>query len=625
MRSPFGAKKQIYFWERIAFRISLGFTLPILVSAWALTSTPRIYMDVAEVREHSDRVWNSIRSTNSQAILTLTKMRANAAAYQYDRSPELAQRLRGQDQDYFLDLENSRKNIEMMFSENVVPFDVSIGRSYAQLNELHKDFSRSLENLIRAVDTGNTAEFSSARREIERTWKESENQILRLQAQTDRAEGNLSARIQAEEIKLSRTLDFYLIAVLMFGIVAAIGVTLSITGPIRKVLYRIKDIATGDGDLTKRVYTRVGGEMRELTDWLNIFLEKTHGVVATISHASQTIHGTSNQVSSHTEKMTIAAAGINKSMMEQSMNIDECTNRIDHIDDLLQNSGESTRQAASLSKIAMDRALQGGASVHETLEAMEKIQDSAHKVEELLSSINDIASQTNLLAINAAIEATKAGDHGKGFAVVAEEVRKLAERARRLTGEVTGLVSESSGRVKAGVGLAKTAGVALDGIIKDVEAVVSLIQRIAAASAKQTESSTVVLEFMQKVSEAVRLNLQDMEGVTKASEYTVVEVSKLNILVGQLNEVVGQFRIGTEHIEHDPVRSFVSIDPEATKAMQPENTRSIKRPGELSLEAMLNPGSSSGIPSERPKADIRGLAPLPPGAAPSAEGDEDAA
>jgi methyl-accepting chemotaxis protein len=245
-------------------------------------------------------------------------------------------------------------------------------------------------------------------------------------------------------------------------------------------------------------------------------------------------------------------------MMEQSMNIDECTNSLSSIDNLIQSSGESTRQAPSLSKIAMDRALQGGASVHETIEAMEKIEESAKKIEELVSSINEIASQTNLLAINAAIEATKAGEHGKGFAVVAEEVRKLAERARKLTGEVTGLMGESSARVKAGVNLAKGAGVSLDGIIKDVEAVSSLIQRIAASASKQTESSTVVLEFMQKVSEAVRKNLNEMQDVTRAAEFTAIEVSKLDSLVNQLNQIVGQFRLEVDSTNHESIETMIA-------------------------------------------------------------------
>jgi methyl-accepting chemotaxis protein len=281
----------------------------------------------------------------------------------------------------------------------------------------------------------------------------------------------------------------------------------------------------------------------------------------------------------------------------------------------------------------MDRALQGGASVHETIEAMEKIEESARKVEELVSSINEIASQTNLLAINAAIEATKAGDHGKGFAVVAEEVRKLAERARKLTGEVTGLIGESSGRVKAGVGLARAAGISLDGIIKDVEAVVSLIQRIASASAKQTESSTVALDFMQKVAEAVRANLTEMEVVTKATESTSNEVLRLNSLVSQLNEVVGQFRLNPAAVavSQSDIEAALPADAEgsAESYVDPDPTPAsgTLAPGEPGLEPpMIPPGESPPpLPPAVRAVKPPGLPPLPPGANPTAGGEEDAA
>jgi methyl-accepting chemotaxis protein len=625
---------KIYFWERIAFRISMGFLLPVIVSAYALYSVSNLYAEVSESKERMQRTWNGIAVNDGKATLTITKMRMHALAYQYETSTEMAHQMEAEAKDFAIDLNSSRHALETLAGENGILLDTSTKKLYDDINKHYEDFSAAIGRILDATRRQNPGEIAINRQEMDRLAKDTETMIARLHAQNDRFESNLSAHLVDAEQRAGRTLTFYLIAVFFIGISAAALVTASITHPVKSVLLRIKDIANGDGDLTRRVTTRAGGEMTELANWLNVFLEKTHGIISTIANASSTVQGTTAEVGRIAEGMTVAASGISRNMMEQSMNIDECTSRVGSIDDLIQNAGESTRQAASLSKIAMDRALQGGASVHETIEAMEKIEETARKVEELVSSINEIASQTNLLAINAAIEATKAGDHGKGFAVVAEEVRKLAERARKLTSEVTGLVGESSGRVKAGVGLARAAGVSLDGIIKDVEAVVSLIQRIASASAKQTESSTVALEFMQKISEAVRQNLTEMEGVTKATENTANEVLRLNSLVGQLNEVVGQFRLDEAapapyYAEEPDVGEQEEVTPPMGTRLDDVSVNS-RIPGELSFEAMMNPQTRA--PGDRPPPfpssglrSVPGLPSLPPGANPAVEDDEEAA
>jgi methyl-accepting chemotaxis protein len=627
---------KIYFWERIAFRISMGFLLPVMVSAYALYSVSNLYAEVSESKERMQRTWNGIGVNDGKATLTITKMRMHALAYQYENSNEMARQMEAEAKDFAIDLNSSRHALETLAAENGILIDTSTKKLYDDINKHYEDFSAAIGRILDATRRQDAAGVANNRQEMDRLAKDTETMIARLHAQNDRLESTLSAHIVDAEQRAARTLTFYLIAVFFIGISAAALVTASITHPVKSVLMRIKDIANGDGDLTRRVTTRAGGEMTELANWLNVFLEKTHGIILTIANASSTVQGTTAEVGRIAEGMTVAASSINKNMMEQSMNIDECTSRVGSIDDLIQNAGESTRQAASLSKIAMDRALQGGASVHETIEAMEKIEETARKVEELVSSINEIASQTNLLAINAAIEATKAGDHGKGFAVVAEEVRKLAERARKLTSEVTGLVGESSGRVKAGVGLARAAGVSLDGIIKDVEAVVSLIQRIASASSKQTESSTVALEFMQKISEAVRLNLSEMEGVTKATENTANEVLRLNSLVGQLNEVVGQFRLNESSPAPYCSEEASAREEEEEEVTPPMGTRALadvsvnsRVPGELSFEAMMNPQTRA--PGDRPPPFpssarmVPGLPSLPPGANPAVEDDEEAA
>lgn len=546
-----GRKNGIFFWEKIAFRILVGFIFPIAVSAYALFSISGIYQELSESRDRFHRIWNSIHMSDTRALLILSKMQMNAQELQTAPTSQAISNIQREMQSFKSETTESRKILFRLTVEVDKEGEVEIqyNKFYSQLFEQQKRFNKNIEYLLEAAKEKRNSEVVSVNKELDKIAQEIEVTLGRMKASNELYEVKLLEKVAEKELESQRTLAFYLICVFVFGLVTAVVVTYSITLPIKQVLRRIQEIAIGDGDLTKRISTRSGGEMNELASWMNLFLDKTHTIISTISNASKVVSRTTEQVGLHTQKTSMATFAISKGMMEQSMNLDECTNSLDSIDDLIQSSGESTRQAASLSKIAMDRALQGGASVHETIEAMEKIEESSNKVEVLVSSINEIASQTNLLAINAAIEATKAGDHGKGFAVVAEEVRKLAERARKLTAEVTNLIGESSSRVKAGVILAKGAGVSLDGIIKDVEAVASLMQRIAASSSKQTESSALILEFMQKVSDSVRDNLKDMNGVTRATELTSMEVNKLDSLVGQLNQIVGQFRLEQTHVD----------------------------------------------------------------------------
>jgi methyl-accepting chemotaxis protein len=644
------AKTKIFFWERIAFRISAGFIFPVLVSAYALSSVTSLFAEVSASKEKMQRVWNSIHLNESKALLSLVKMRMNAQVATSESNLDVLKRLEMQPKEFHLEIENSRQSLAKLVSESQVPMEneirIRMEKNYEELRRLYGELDVQTKKLVESIRAQDAANALNYRKGIDKAAIASESLITRMRATTDTYEAQVTSKLEESEQYTNRTLFVYLIGILVFGLFASLLVTWSIIGPVNQLKARIKDIATGDGDLTKRVSLRGGGEMSELGLWLNIFLDKTHEIISTIANASSVVSRTTEQVGQHASSMTVAASGINKAMMEQSMNIDECTSRISNIDDLIQNSGESTRQAASLSKIAMDRALQGGASVHETVEAMEKIEESSRKVEELMSSINEIASQTNLLAINAAIEASKAGEHGKGFAVVAEEVRKLAERARKLTAEVSHLTGESSGRVKAGVGLARAAGVSLDGIIKDVEAVSSLILRIASAASKQTESSTVVLEFMQRTAESVRSNLTEIEGVNETTKLTTMEVAKLDALVGQLNLVVGQFRLDQDWSQSGaPPEQYSGPDSDGNSAPPYSNAdlpeQSIQQhqdndelgsspdlPGELNFEAMMNPVPRSPLAQSRPlpsKPGIQGLVPLPPGAKPIEEGEEEGA
>jgi methyl-accepting chemotaxis protein len=281
--------------------------------------------------------------------------------------------------------------------------------------------------------------------------------------------------------------------------------------------------------------------------------------IQVVGNSAFAIKSTTKKLSTATEHVSVSVAGINKNLMTEAINMEECLSLLNNIDFLLQTSSDSTKQAASLSRIAMDRAVQGGKSVYATVDAMDKISESANKVEEIISSIQDIAAQTNLLAINTAIEAAKAGEHGKGFAVVAEEVRKLAEHTKRLILEVNSLVAEQRNRVRTGADLAKNAGISLDGIIKDVEAVSSLIQRIAAAATKQVENSSTLVSNMSKTSEVMRVNSSEAAVIAKNTEMVSSQVQKLNTLVEDLTDSLTSY--GVRSVREEGTATRIPVIP----------------------------------------------------------------
>jgi len=344
------------------------------------------------------------------------------------------------------------------------------------------------------------------------------------------------------------------------GLAAGCGflVGISLTKPIKRTVDRLKDIAQGDGDLTKRVDQDRKDELGEMGKWFNTFIQKVHDIIVLIDGAARDVASASTEIAATGDQM---AAG----MQDQQNQVAQIAAAVEEMSASVIEVASKSADAAASAQDAGEAAQEGGTIVNQTIERMNKVNEtvtaSAASVAELgkqgeqigriIEVINDIADQTNLLALNAAIEAARAGEHGRGFAVVADEVRKLADRTTSATEEVSDSIqaiqSETGTAVKRmksgtdevaqGAEKATEAGVSLFTIVNSSRDVAEMIRSIAAAAEQQSIAGTEISRGVDEISNSIR---QAAEGATEEA----TAVNQLSAKAEQLQSIVHQFKTG---------------------------------------------------------------------------------
>ena len=319
-------------------------------------------------------------------------------------------------------------------------------------------------------------------------------------------------------------------AVLGVGLAAVLGITLAraITRPIERTLALIKDVAEGEGDLTKRLEIFSKDEIGDLAQNFNVFCDKLEAIVSEVKASAEQFTEGSRVVAEASQSLASTA-------QEQSASVEQISASVQQLRQMSEQVKQAAQAANDLGRQAMAVAQEGGQIVGRSVEYMQMIRASSQQIAEIIQVISEIASQTNLLALNAAIEAARAGEHGMGFAVVADEVRKLAERANQAAGEIGKLIKESTARVQEGVALSERTGEAFRRILENVDNVAKRIAEIA-------ESSTVAATGAEEVARAVQTISQAVEQAAAGSEQLASSSEELGAQAATLKQLVGRFK-----------------------------------------------------------------------------------
>ncbi len=472
------------------------------------------------------------------------------------------------------DMESYNQQLEMLkvkWDESIIhretydkisksPKEAELWKSFTEKWDIWKADHQKVMELVGQAALDGAAEYSlknanSSYSEVDQIIKEL------VSIQNDYAQNN-SETANAKYSSIRTLLWFVLFGAVALAVASGMILTLSITRPISKVVRLAQDIA--DYDLTsENIQVKSNDEIgmlgkalnqmkSRLSEMVTVINDNTVKLVGAADEISQSSSELSNGVRSQTDRTSQVSTAIEEmtaTILESSKNTSEAAER----------AGEAASKSREGSRLAEDTSTGMGELVDSsnvTARNIEGLAEKATAINEIIKVIDDIADQTNLLALNAAIEAARAGEQGRGFAVVADEVRKLAERTTKATKEVAETIkgiqqdvsraneqiNESRKIVDNGKDLVHKTNASLNEIFNAIEVVQEMMRQVATASEEQSAAAEQISKSIEDVNKITQDSAAQSEQSTIASD-------KLRVQVEQLRDLVGKFRLEKQHAD----------------------------------------------------------------------------
>ncbi|NGQ95936.1 HAMP domain-containing protein [Brevibacillus sp. SYP-B805] len=388
-----------------------------------------------------------------------------------------------------------------------------------------------------------------------------------------------SKQLNQESTRLSDTANLIMIGITLLAVVFSVLVGTMITRMITRPLKEIQEQMTcaGTGDLRVKGTYQSQDEIGMLTADFNKMVTGLREVVEKVNDSANNLSARAGELATSAEQTVHVANQIAASIQEvatgaeaQAVGAAESVKAMSEMAVGIERIAESSSAVSETSAEAAQQAAQGNEIVQKVVQQMDSIRTSvshtSHAVKELgarseeigqiVGVISDIAAQTNLLALNAAIEAARAGEHGRGFAVVADEVRKLAEQSRQSADQIANLIQEiqadtervvsaiekGNADVESGIVVVREAGEAFQKIMRSVRQVADQIQEVSAASEEMSAGTEEVTASVEEMARIARDSSENSQSVVASSQEQLGFISEISSSVQSLREMARELQ-----------------------------------------------------------------------------------
>ncbi len=340
----------------------------------------------------------------------------------------------------------------------------------------------------------------------------------------------------------------------------------SILAPIEEASTVLAEMS--NGNLTTYVTGDYKGDHADIKNALNRSLDSFNEILGSLTIAVDEMQNGAGQISD-------ASQSLSQGTSEQSASVEEISAAVTELSSQTKLATANTKKANILSFETLERSKKGSEMMKELMNSMIQIKTASGNISKIIKAIDEIAFQTNLLSLNAAVEAARAGKHGKGFAVVAAEVKSLSDRSAKAAKETADLILESVNKANAGAEIAEKTVSALSEIGRSVEEVANLMKEVTTASEEQSIALSEVEKSIHQIEEVTQNNAANSEETAAAS-------TELAGQADSIGEMVGKFRVKTDVIKKNSTSrrslTFLKAEPSEQKSQKEHKKEELKEP-----------------------------------------------